>query len=73
MDNSIEIVKDKADVTQINKMIDDIHEETKRQQAEIEALDELDVLLKKLINVNHSRKEKTKAVKRRMRLLDQNL
>ena len=73
MTESIEIVKDKADVTSINKMIDEVHEETKRQQAEIEALDELDGLLKKLINVNNDRKEKTKAVKRRMRILDQNL
>ena len=73
MCESIEIVKDKADVTQINKMIDEVHEETKKQKEEIEALDELDCLLKRLICVNNERKEKTVNVKRRMRILDQNL
>lgn len=75
MDNRVEldVTNSSVDISSINNMIDSVHEETKRQQAELDALNELDVLLKRLIIVNNDRKDMTKVVKRRMRMLDQNL
>lgn len=75
MENRVEldVTNNSVDITSINQMIDSVHEETKRQNEEIDALEELDVCLKKLIMVNNERKEKTKVVKRRMRQLDQML
>lgn len=68
----IEIMENKANLATINKTIDDAHELTKISNAECEALEELDSVLRKLVSVQASRKEKMKAVKRRMRYIDMN-
>lgn len=58
---------------QIDEMTRAALDETKRQQREIESLDDLDDTLRRLISTNAERKKKTKKVKSSLRYLDSQL
>lgn len=58
---------------QIDIIATEVQDELKRQQHEIDSLDELDDLLIQLTRKNKVRKEKTADVKRKMRYLDSQL
>lgn len=57
----------------ISTMKDETRIEIERQRMEIEALEELDDLLRSLIRTNEEHKGRVANIKKRMRMLDQRL
>lgn len=73
MEMTLDTVRVDGNDEEIELVAVEISNEIKKQNKEIAALDELDGLLRTLIKTNADYKERVKTVKRRMRILDQNL